>query len=88
MSAIVLAAAFALQGCFAEIGERLKATILRPATETQGGVEVIETPEGEVIEETPPLGDHEHEPMCLVRARHFHGLVRESCERIIEETAP
>lgn len=88
MSVIILASLFGVSGCVAELGAKLKETIVRPATPNEGGLDIIETPEGEVIEETPALGDHEHEPLCLVRARHFHGLVREDCQRIIEESAP
>ena len=52
--------------------------------------EVIE-PDGEVIpapaaQEAESLA--EESDMCLVRARHFHGLVRMPCDQIAREAAP
>lgn len=87
MKWIAVMLAIVLSGCVAELGD-LKTTVIDEPTADHEGLEVIEGPEGEVIEHLPPLGDHEHEPMCLVRAKHFRGLVRISCDRIAEEVSP
>ena len=81
--AAVLVASLSLSGC--NVAERLaNGAIVEPTGE------VIE-PSGEVI---PPADIRtaeivsEENDMCLVRARHFKGLVRVPCDQIARETAP
>jgi hypothetical protein len=88
---MTLAFAFLLSGC--AIAERLgNGAIAEP------NGEVIE-PSGEVIEPSGVVIDPRNEvsggeliaienDMCLVRARHFKGLVRVPCDQIAREPAP
>lgn len=87
---LILALAFALSGC------NLAARLANGAIVEPGG-EVIE-PTGEVIEPTgeviEPADYRQSEiiayesDMCLVRARHFRGLVRVPCDQIARQAAP
>lgn len=85
-----LALAFLLSGC--NIAERLAngATIEPSGKVVEPSGAVIE-PNGEVI---PPATEIATESlaaendMCLVRARHFNGLVRIPCDQIAREIAP
>lgn len=90
-SRVLIIAAFALSGC--NIAERLaNGSIVEPDGEVIEPNGEIVLPNGETIE------PHEHvlidelvreeSDMCLVRARHFHGLVRIPCEQIAREPAP
>jgi hypothetical protein len=90
MRAIAIMLACLLCGC--NVAERLaNGGVIEPSGE------VIE-PNGEVIEPTgvviPPADLKTAEvietenDMCLVRARHFKGLVRVPCDQIARETAP
>jgi hypothetical protein len=85
---MTLALAFLLSGC--AIAERLgNGAIAEP------NGEVIE-PSGEVIEPSGVVIEPHNEAeliaiendMCLVRARHFKGLVRVPCDQIAREPAP
>ena len=88
--AAVLVASLSLSGC--NVAERLaNGAIVEPTGEViEPSGEVIE-PSGEVI---PPADIRtaeivsEENDMCLVRARHFKGLVRVPCDQIARETAP
>lgn len=90
MRAIAIMLALGLGGC--NVVSRLaNGGLVEPdgaVVEPNG--EVI-TPAGEVI---PPADARtaeivaEENDMCLVRARHFHGLVRIPCDQIAREAAP
>jgi hypothetical protein len=87
---VILAMSLSLSGC--NIAARLaNGGLVEPdGTVVEPSGEVI-TPAGEVI---PPADYHAAEivsaenDMCLVRARHFHGLVRVPCDQIAREPAP
>jgi hypothetical protein len=94
MRALAIIACVALGGC--NIADRLADRLANGATVEPSG-EVIE-PNGEVIEpngavippadiETAEIVSTEND-MCLVRARHFNGLVRVPCDQLAREPAP
>jgi hypothetical protein len=90
MRAIAIMLALGLGGC--NVAARLaNGGLVEPdGTVVEPSGEVIE-PNGQVIE---PADYHAAEiisqenDMCLVRARHFHGLVRIPCDQIAREPAP
>ena len=93
---VVTLASLALSGCNIA-GERLSnwrlanGAIAEPdGTVVEPSGEVIE-PSGQVIEpadyRAAEIVSAEND-MCLVRARHFHGLVRVPCDQIAREPAP
>jgi hypothetical protein len=85
---IAFVALFVLSGC--NVAERLaNGAIAEPNGEViEPSGEVI-TPSGEVI---TPSSESEvialENDMCLVKARHFKGLVRVPCDQVARETAP
>jgi hypothetical protein len=87
----IIVIAFALSGC--NIAERLaNGAVVEPNGEVvEPNGEVVE-PSGAVIE--PPAGLTQADviaienDICLVRAKHFHGLVRVPCDQIARATAP
>ena len=90
MKWLAVIACFALGGC--NVAARLaNGAIVEPdgaVIEPSG--EVIE-PDGQVIEPAELKAAEIIErdaDMCLVRARHFHGLVRVPCDQIAREPAP
>jgi hypothetical protein len=87
---MALALSFLLSGC--AIAERLAngATVEPNGEVIEPSGEVIE-PNGEVIEPTNIRAAEiitQENDMCLVRARHFKGLVRIPCDQIAREAAP
>jgi hypothetical protein len=87
----ILVIAFALSGC--NVAARLaNGAIAEPNGEVVEPSGAIVEPDGQVIE--PATGQTQSEivalesDMCLVRARHFHGLVRVPCDQIAREPAP
>lgn len=94
MRMIALALVFFLSGC--NLAQRLaNGAVVEPDGEViEPNGEVVE-PDGHVIEPQDYQGQTierhviEYEgDMCLVRARHFHGLVRIPCDQIAREPAP
>jgi hypothetical protein len=90
MRGLVVMAALALSGC--NIAQRLgNGALVEPDGEVIEPTGEVITPAGEVI---PPADYHaaeivaEENDMCLVRARHFKGLVRVPCDQIAREPAP
>jgi hypothetical protein len=89
-AALVIFAAFALSGC--NVAQRLaNGGVVEPSGEVIEPNGVVVVPTGEVIEphayETSEIVAYESD-MCLVRARHFKGLVRVPCDQIAREAAP
>ena len=89
LAQLALALAFALSGC---VADRLgNGAVVEPSG-------AVVEPSGEVIEpdgHVTPAPDEaaaeslaEENDMCLVRARHFHGLIRIPCDAIAREAAP
>jgi len=80
----ILAIGLSLSGC------NIAARLANGAIAEPNG-EVIE-PSGEVITPADDRATTEivalENDMCLVRARHFHGLVRVPCDQIAREPAP
>jgi hypothetical protein len=85
--------ALALSGC--NVGANLEGLRLANGATVEPDGAVIE-PSGAVIEPSgevvPPQAASEivayESDMCLVRARHFKGLVRIPCDQIAREPAP
>ena len=90
LAGLIIFAPFALSGC--SVAERLaNGAIAEPNGEVvEPSGEVIE-PSGAVVEphedQTAEIVSIESD-MCLVRARHFKGLVRIPCDQIAREIAP
>jgi hypothetical protein len=83
--------ALSLSGC--NVAERLaNGAVVEPNGEVIEPSGAIVEPDGQVIE--PASGQTQAEiialesDMCLVRARHFKGLVRVPCDQIAREPAP
>lgn len=90
MKMMLITTAFVLSGC--NLVERLaNGAVVEPNGEiVEPNGEVIE-PDGHVIEpadiRAAEIIERESD-MCLVRARHFKGLVRIPCDQIAREPAP
>ena len=89
-AAPILVAALALTGC--NLAERLSngATVEPSGAVVEPSGEVIE-PDGTVTPAPDAAAierDAADNDVCLVRARHFHGLVRIPCDQIAREAAP
>jgi hypothetical protein len=90
MIRLVIPLALMLAGC--NVAGRLgNGAIVEPTGEViEPSGEVIE-PSGQVIEPAEIAAGEivsQEADMCLVRARHFHGLVRIPCDQIAREPAP
>lgn len=88
--ALMIAIGLSLSGC--NIAGRLaNGAIVEPTGEVVEPSGEVITPSGEVIPaadlQTAEIISTEND-MCLVRARHFKGLVRVPCDQIAREPAP
>jgi hypothetical protein len=90
MRALAVIACFALGGC--NVAERLaNGAIVEPSGEVVESSGVVIEPSGEVVEPADYKAAEiiaTENDMCLVRARHFKGLVRVPCDQIAREPAP
>jgi hypothetical protein len=94
---LAIVAAFTLSGC--SMAERLaNGATVEPSGEVIEPNGAVIEPNGEVIPSPVELAAEslaaeselglEKSGLCLVRAKHFRGLVRIPCDQIARETAP